>query len=111
MRSLLSIVMVNRNAKDITIQAFESIEKSYPKEVAEGKYEVVIVDNGSSDGSQEEIKAYAKKTKIKKFHTVFNPVGLGFSRGNNAGLPCTDGEYVVFLNNDTIVNEKVFPHM
>ncbi|HWY79891.1 MAG TPA: glycosyltransferase family 2 protein [Candidatus Sulfotelmatobacter sp.] len=110
-RSLLSIIMVNRNAKDITIQAFESIEKSYPKEIADGIYQVIIVDNGSSDKSQDAIKAYAKKTKIKKFHAVFNPIGLGFSRGNNAGLPYADGEYILFLNNDTIVNEKVLPYM
>ena len=109
--SLLSIVTVNLNTKDITIQAIESIEKSYPKEVADGTYEMVVVDNASTDGSQDALKAYAKHSKFKKFHLVFNPVGLGFGRGNNAGLEKVDGEYIVFLNNDTIVNEKVFPYM
>jgi GT2 family glycosyltransferase len=110
-QSLLSIVTVNLNTKDITIQAIESIEKSYPKEVADGTYEMVVVDNASTDGSQDALKAYAKRSKFKKFHLVFNPVGLGFGRGNNAGLEKVDGEYIVFLNNDTIVNEKVFPYM
>lgn len=110
-KSLLSIVMVNRNAPQVTIDALQSIEKSYPEEVANGTYEVSLVDNGSRDGSQEILKSYAKKTTIKKFHLTLNPVGLGFSRGNNAGLPQTDGEYVLFLNNDTIVNENVFPYM
>lgn len=110
-RSLLSIVMVNRNAKQITIDAIESIEKSYPKEVADGTYELALTDNGSRDGSQEALKEYAKKTKFKKFHLVLNAVGQGFSKGNNAALKHTDGEYVLFLNNDTIVNDKVFPYM
>lgn len=110
-KTLLSIIMINRNAPQVTLDALESIEKSYPNEVKEGLYEVSLVDNGSRDNSQEILKNYAKKTKIKKFHLTLNPVGLGFSRGNNAGMPMTDGEYVLFLNNDTLVNDKVLPYM
>ncbi|GIW61419.1 MAG: glycosyl transferase [Patescibacteria group bacterium] len=110
-RSLLSIIMINRNTPKVTLDALESIEKSYPKEVKSGIYEVSLVDNGSRDNSPQILKEYAKKTTIKKFHLTLNPVGLGFSRGNNIGLKKTDGEYVLFLNNDTLVNDKVLPYM
>ena len=110
-RSLLSIIMLTLNTRDITIQAIESIEKSYPKEVADGTYELSVVDNHSNDGSQETLQGYAKKTKFKKFYLTFNDDNVGFAKGNNVGLEPTDGEYILFLNNDTIVNDKVFPHM
>ncbi len=110
-RYLHSIVMINRNTPQVTLDALHSIEKSYPKEVKSGEYEVSLVDNGSRDNSPEILKEYATKTTIKKFHLTLNPVGLGFSRGNNIGLKKTDGEYVLFLNNDTIVNDKVLPYM
>ncbi|HUD44320.1 MAG TPA: glycosyltransferase family 2 protein [Patescibacteria group bacterium] len=110
-KTLLSIVMLNLNTKQITLQAIESIEKSYPKEIADGTYEIALVDNNSTDGSQDAIKEYSKKTKFKKFHVILNSENVGFSRGNNLGLDHIDGEYILFLNSDTIVNEKVFPYM
>ncbi len=110
-KSLLSIIMLNHNTKDITLQAIESIEKSYAKEVGDGTYELILVDNNSTDGSQDMFKKYIEKTGIKRFHFVCNPVNVGFSGGNNTGLKHADGKYILFLNSDTIVNGKVFPFM
>lgn len=110
-KSLLSVIILNLNTKEITQQAIESIEKSYPKEVKDGTYEVILVDNASTDGSQEVFKKFQKTTTIKKFHLVLNPENTGFSAGNNKGLEYSDGDYILFLNSDTIVNDKVFPYM
>ncbi len=93
------------------MDVIESIEKHYPKEVAEGKFEVIVCDNASTDGSLEAFKAYKQKTKIKIFHAVHNGGNIGFSAGNNKGVPYAKGQYVLFLNPDTIVYPKTLNYM
>jgi hypothetical protein len=63
-------------------------------------YEVIVSDNGSSDGSVEKIRAQFPAVRI-----VENRANLGFARGNNAGIREARGEYVLILNPDTIVHE------
>jgi|SRR5579885_310640 len=107
----LSIIILNYNTKDITIQAIESIEKNYPKEVASGKFQVIVTDNASPDGSLEAFRQYKKRTKIKLFHVVDNGGNLGFAAGNNKGVPFAKGDYVLFLNPDTISYPKTLNYM
>ena len=59
----LSIIILNYNTKKITIEAIESIEKNYPKEVESGNYEVIVTDNASPDNSLEAFKEYKKHTR------------------------------------------------
>jgi GT2 family glycosyltransferase len=63
-------------------------------------YEVIVSDNGSTDGSVEKIRAQFPAVRI-----VENRANLGFARGNNAGIRETRGEYVLILNPDTIVHD------
>lgn len=105
----LSIIILNYNTKKITLEAIASIEKSYPKEVASGQYEVIITDNASPDGSLEAFKNYTKKTKIKLFHVVDNGGNIGFAAGNNKGIPYARGRYILFLNPDTVMYPKTLP--
>jgi len=107
----LSIIILNYNTKQLTIEAIESVEKNYPKEVASGQYEVIVTDNASPDGSLEAFKHYKKTTKIKSFHVVDNGGNIGFSAGNNKGVPFAKGQYVLFLNPDTIVYPKTLTYM
>jgi GT2 family glycosyltransferase len=107
----LSIIILSYNTKQITLEAIESIEKNYPKEVADGTYEVIVCDNSSTDGSLEAFKEYKKKSKIKTFHAIDNGGNIGFSAGNNKGVPLAKGRYVLFLNPDTIVYPKTLTHM
>ena len=62
----LSIIILSYNTKQITLDAIESVEKNYLKEVEEGKFEVIVCDNASTDGSLEAFKEYKKKTKISQ---------------------------------------------
>lgn len=62
-------------------------------------YEVVVVDNGSSDGSQEMLEAQFPDVRIVQNHN-----NLGLSRATNQGILATTGRYVLLLNNDTLVN-------
>jgi GT2 family glycosyltransferase len=62
--------------------------------------EVVVVDNGSTDGSQQMLKELFPDVMI-----VQNRGNVGLSRATNQGIQQTTGRYVLLLNNDTIVNE------
>lgn len=107
----LSIVILTYNAKEITTDAIASIEKNYPDEVADGRFEIIIPDNASSDGTPEAMRAYHKKSTIKTMHVIDNGGNIGFSAGNNKGVPYIKGKYVLFLNSDTIVYPKTLTYM
>ena len=73
------------------------------KAIAAIKAEVIVIDNASSDGSMEYL--------LQKFPEVIfidNPVNLGYAKANNQGLKQAIGEYILFLNPDTIVPEDCF---
>ena len=63
-------------------------------------YEVIVSDNGSTDGSAKKIRAQFPGVRV-----VENRVNLGFARGNNAGIGEARGDYVLILNPDTIMHE------
>ncbi len=110
-RTDLSIIILTYNTKDITFDAVRSIEENYPDLVASGSYEVIVADNGSTDGTFKYFKQYKNKTKIKTFHIIDNGGNLGFSKGNNKGIPYAKGRYILFLNPDTIVYKHVLNYM
>ena len=93
-----SIVILNWNGKDHLEPCFNTLSAlDYPKD----KYEVVLVDNGSSDGSVEEMREEHSWVRL-----IENEENVGFSRGCNQGVEAADApEVVVFLNNDMRVEE------
>lgn len=99
----LSIIILNYNTKQLAIDCVESIEKNYPKEISSGRYEVIVADNASPDGSMAAFKQYAKDTSIKYFQVVDNGGNIGFAKGNNKAVKASRGRHVLFLNPDTIV--------
>lgn len=107
----LSIIILNYNTKNITIEAIRSIENNYPKEVSAGEYEVIVADNASPDDSLSAFKEYKEKTKIKSFLALDNKKNIGFSAGNNKAVPYAKGRYVLFLNPDTIVDPETLSYM
>jgi len=62
-------------------------------------FEVIISDNGSTDGSSDFIRKNYPTVRI-----IENQANLGFAKGNNAGIAASRGEYVLILNPDTIVH-------
>jgi len=97
MRPKFSIIIVNWNGKkklgDLFNRCLESIVGT-----KYDKFEVIFIDNASTDGSYE----YAKSKYNFVFHR--NPKNLGFVGGNNKGAKFCKGEILVFLNNDTVVD-------
>lgn len=100
----LSIVIVNFNAKEYLRKCLDSIFESDFKNL-----EIIIVDNNSKDGSQEELKEYAKtKPQIK---LILSKKNSGFSAANNQGIKKAIGRYILFLNPDTNVYPNTFSYM
>jgi len=90
---LLSIIILNYNTKTETYNCIRSITKSRP----DFNYEIILVDNNSIDGSIEFIGVEFPSVKIIKLSS-----NKGFSYANNAGFEHSNGEYVLFLNSDTL---------
>ncbi len=64
------------------------------------KFEVLVTDNGSTDGSVQYIRENYPAVRV-----IENGANLGFAKGNNCGIRQTTGEYVLILNPDTIVHD------
>lgn len=93
---LVSIIVVNWNGNEVLKNCFDSLTKmDYPN------WELILVDNGSTDGSDKLIENYRPKIK----HSIIkNNSNLGFAKANNQGYLKSNGEYVLLLNNDTKIN-------
>lgn len=95
---LISVVVLNYNGKGYLEACLRSVLASdYPH------FEVVVVDNASTDGSLESIAGqFPGEARVR---LVRNTRNLLFAGGNNAGIRDSRGEYVVILNNDTEVEK------
>ncbi len=91
----LSVVIICWNDWKVIENCLRSIFENKPKI----EFEVIVPDNGSTDGSVERILEQFPMVRL-----VENDANLGFARGNNAGIRKASGEYILILNPDTIVN-------
>lgn len=100
----LSVIILSYNTKQLTRRCIASLIKNLAKN-KDFQSEIIVIDNGSSDGSKEMIKKIQKKAAIR---TIFNQKNLGYPKGNNQGLKIATGKYVLFLNSDVIVKKINF---
>lgn len=91
----LSIIIVNFNTRQLLDNCLASVFKAAAP--AKG-LEVVVVDNGSTDASRAMVTKKFKEVKL-----IQNKTNLGFARANNEGRKVAKGEYLLFLNSDTVV--------
>ena len=96
----LSVVIVNYNVKFFLEQCLNSVLKAgtFLPDV-----EIIIVDNNSVDGSVDMLKEKFPLVKI-----IANSDNRGFSAANNQAIEISNGEYILLLNPDTIVEEDTF---
>jgi GT2 family glycosyltransferase len=99
----LSIIIVNYNAKDFLRECVQSILREISPKVS---YEIIVVDNASTDGS---VQMIAKE--FPEVHLIASKENLGFSKGNNAGIKKSSGRYVLFLNPDTVMKKDTMESM
>lgn len=93
----VSVILVNYNTCQVTQACIESL-RSHTEGV---DYEIIVVDNASTDGSRETLGA------LPGIRYVYNEQNLGFGRANNAGAAVAQGDYLFFLNSDTLVTTNV----
>jgi GT2 family glycosyltransferase len=94
----VSIVIVTYNNVEMTRQCLESVSAR----TAWPNFEVLVVDNASTDGTREYLRA-AEKT-YPAISVLLNDSNAGFAAANNRALRLASGQYLVLLNNDTIVS-------
>jgi polysaccharide pyruvyl transferase CsaB len=94
---LASVVVVTYQNVDLTRACLESIYErtEWPR------FEVIVVDNASSDGTRRYLKD--APARFPNLAVVLNEKNWGFAAGNNIGLRQARGDYLVLLNNDTVV--------
>ncbi|HXB30149.1 MAG TPA: glycosyltransferase family 2 protein [Puia sp.] len=98
---ILSVVIVSYNVKFFLEQCLCSLKKAVEgSPLTDGQTEVFIVDNASSDGSLEFLIPL-----FPSFHFIRNNENRGFAKANNQGASQCSGEYILFLNPDTILAE------
>ncbi|HVY74522.1 MAG TPA: glycosyltransferase family 2 protein [Puia sp.] len=98
---LLSVIIVNFNAKSFLEQCLHSLRKAVSLSPAlAGHTEVFIVDNASDDGSLPFIEPL-----YPEFRFIRNTENKGFAKANNQALSACSGEFILFLNPDTILPE------
>ena len=95
----LSIIIVNYNVKEFLQNLLTSLFKA----VQHLSTEIIVVDNGSDDGSVELLRE-----KFPQVTLIANKENLGFSKANNLGLKIAKGKFLLLLNPDTIVQEDTF---
>lgn len=97
MNDKVSIITVNYNGFKDTCEMAESLEKheDFP-------YELIIVDNASTEREDLLLKEKLPFAKI-----IRSDINLGFAGGNNLGVKEATGNYLFFINNDTIVNQPI----
>jgi GT2 family glycosyltransferase len=95
----LSICIVNYQAADYLRNCLNSIMASPPQ----GDYEIIVVDNGSTDGSCEMLKSVFPGVIL-----IQNPGNLGFTAPTNQALRYASGQFLLLLNPDTLIHPQAF---
>ncbi|MBI5033450.1 MAG: glycosyltransferase family 2 protein [Chloroflexi bacterium] len=89
----VSVIIVNYNGAHFLTDCLNALHaQTYPNQC----FEVIVSDNGSTDGSLELLQTSYPWVKV-----IDNQCNLGFASGNNVGIKQAQGQYVVLLNNDT----------
>lgn len=96
MNKQLSIIIINFNVKYFLEHCLNSVLTA----LNGINGEIIVVDNQSTDGSKEYFK-----NRFQQVNFIWNDVNIGFGKANNLGLKYATGEYILFLNPDTILPE------
>ncbi|MDD3679373.1 MAG: glycosyltransferase family 2 protein [Candidatus Shapirobacteria bacterium] len=94
----LSIIIVSYNTKKLLQDCLESIKHSLAKDSI--KAQIIIVDNNSSDGTQEYLKQLTVDNQKLTIKIVLNDENFGFARAVNQGINQSDGKHLLLLNSD-----------
>jgi len=104
----VSIIWLNYNSSKILPIVLESLESVVGLDYPSDRYELIVVDNGSTDGSFEKVKDFLDRRGSFKKSVIRLGRNLGFTGGNNIGFTARDrdSKYVLLLNNDAIIFQE-----
>ena len=97
----VSIIIPHWNNVDILSDCLESISS-----IKLSNFEIIIVDNASSDRSVDWIKSNYPNVNL-----IENDKNYGYAGGCNIGAKYAEGDKLIFLNNDTVLDSDCIPHM
>jgi GT2 family glycosyltransferase len=98
----ISFIIVNWNTRDILMDCLDSIYRT----VKDIDFEVYVVDNNSTDGSQAAIKERFSEVKL-----IENKTNTGFGYANNQALNIMHGGFAVLLNSDAVLKEEAIKNL
>lgn len=95
----VSVIIVNYNTRELTLKCIDSVFVN----TSGVNIEVILVDNGSNDGSREQFES------DPRILYIYSEINLGFGKANNLGYSKAKGKYLFLLNSDTvIVNNAIY---
>ncbi|HPU28864.1 MAG TPA: glycosyltransferase family 2 protein [Syntrophorhabdaceae bacterium] len=96
----VSVIIVSWNSQEFLVPCLTSVFNKNP----DFNYEIILVDNASTDNSVSLVKEHFSQVKI-----IENKENVGFTKANNQGIMASSGEYILLLNPDTIlVDDNLF---
>jgi GT2 family glycosyltransferase len=103
--NLISVVILNFNGRRYLNDCLSSLASQTCRDLGV-IYEVIVVDNASTDGSVENLQAQFPWVRLVK-----NEKNLGFAGGSNVGIRLAQGDFVMTLNNDTLSDDRLLEYM
>ncbi len=98
---LVSIIILNFNAGELLLNCIDSLTK-----LTYQNTELIVVDNVSTDNSQNHCKE-----KFSQIKLIQNEKNVGYCGGNNIGIKNANGEFIIILNPDTIVESNLIDEL
>lgn len=102
--SRVSVVVLSWNTAELTLECLRAVQGAFARGEAEG--ELVVVDNGSTDGSSQKIEAAFPDAVLVK-----NDENHGYARGVNQGVAASSGDWVLLLGSDAFLREGALKGM
>lgn len=98
----VSVLVINYNGQALVVNCLTALERQLFKD-----FEIILIDNGSSDGSLDEVQKFLEESPIATpVKLICLDRNLGFPGGNLEGLRYAKGEHIALLNNDTEPDEE-----
>ncbi|MCR4329015.1 MAG: glycosyltransferase family 2 protein [Candidatus Roizmanbacteria bacterium] len=98
---ILSVIIVSHNTKELLAKTLDFVNQRLGESFnKKNDYEVIVVDNASTDGTQSMLKD-------RKIQSILLPHNIGFGNANNRGARVARGTYLLLLNSDVLLTEPV----